>query len=112
LSLRAPDMSSDMGLFAASEEAADSNGSEHMAVGWEDPLGLCGATGPSRMAAYVAPPSGGPSCRLLTAASSPVTDGNAGRGADPAPVAGRLLADSVDSPELASSLVFCLPATS
>ena len=61
-------------------------------------------------AAYVTPPSGGPSCRLPTAASSPVTDEIAGKGSDRAPGAGRLLAGSIESPELASSLALRLPA--
>jgi len=57
-----------------------------------------GATAPANTAAYVTPPSGCPSCRLPTAASSPMTDEIAGRGADPAPGAGRLLAGSIESP--------------
>jgi hypothetical protein len=39
LSLRGPDMSLDIRLLADSEEAADSDGSESMAVGLSDPLG-------------------------------------------------------------------------
>jgi hypothetical protein len=39
LSLRGPNMSSDMRRLAHSEEAADSDGSESMAVGLSDPLG-------------------------------------------------------------------------
>jgi hypothetical protein len=73
-------------LLAASGETAGWDWSESMAVGLSDPLGWCGATDPTNTAAYVAPPSGGPSCRLPTATSSPVTDEIAGRGADPAPM--------------------------
>jgi len=39
-----------------------------------------------------------------------VTDGNAGNGADPASCSVRLLAGSIESPELASSLALGLPA--
>ena len=52
---------------------------------------------------YVAPPSGEPSCRLPTAACSPVADDVAGRGADPASGDGCLMAGSMESPELANS---------
>jgi hypothetical protein len=45
------------------------------------------------------------------AACSPVTVEVSGRGTDPAPGAGCLLAGSIESPELASSLVFRLPAS-
>ena len=62
-------------------------------------------------AAYVAPTPDGPGCRLLAAACSPVTIVVAGRGMDPAPVAGRRLPGSVESPELASSLALRLPAS-
>jgi hypothetical protein len=81
-------MSLDMRLIDVSGETAGSNGSGSIAV----------------------PPLGSPSCRLPTAASSPVTDEIAGRGADPAPGAGRLLTSSVEPPELASSLALRLPA--
>jgi len=104
VSLRGPDMSLDMGLLAVSDETAGSDMSESMAVGLSDPLGCLGATGPSNAAAYVTPPSGGPICRLPKAACSPVTEVKAGRGAHPAPGAGRLLAVSVEPPELTSSL--------
>jgi len=57
---------------------------------------------------YVAPPLDGLGCRMLAAACSPVTVEFAGRGTDPAPGAGRLLAGSVESPKLASSLTFRL----
>jgi len=50
-------------------------------------------------------------CQLPVAACSPVTVEVAGRGMDPAPGAGRLLAGSIESPELASSLAFGLPAS-
>ena len=84
---------------------------ESMAVGLSVPLGWDGATGPASTAAYVAPPPDGPCCRLPTATCSPVTDEFAGWGADPAPGAGRLLPGSIESPKLASSLVFHLPAS-
>ena len=64
--------------------------------------------GLANTAAYVTPPSGGPSCRLPMAASSPVTDKTAGRGVDPELGAGRLLAGSTEL--LASSLALRLPA--
>jgi len=67
--------------------------------------------GPASTAAYVAPPPDGVGCRLLTAACSPVTDEFADRGVDPAPGAGHLLADSIESPDHASSLALCLPAS-
>jgi hypothetical protein len=91
-------------LFAVSGDTAGSDWSESMAVGLSDPLGLCGATDPASTAAYFDSPPGGPSCRLPTTTSSPVTDEMAGRGADPAPGAGRLLACSDKPPELTSSL--------
>ena len=59
---------------------------------------------PPKTAAYVTPPSGGPSCRLPPASSSPVTLEFEGKGLDLAPGAGRVLAGSVELPELASSL--------
>jgi len=55
--LRGPDMSVDVGLCAVSEETAGSDGSDPLAVGLSDPLGLCGAVGAATTAAYVAPPS-------------------------------------------------------
>jgi len=76
------------------------------------PLGLCGAAGAATTAVYVAPPSGDPSCRPPVAACSPVAPVEvASSGADPAPGAGRLVAGSEESPELASSLALRLPAT-
>jgi hypothetical protein len=92
LPLRGPDVSLDMRLFAVSAETADSDGSESMASGLSGPLGCCGATSPANTAAYVAPPSDGPSCRLPMAASSPVTDENAGSSAVPVSGAGHLFA--------------------
>jgi hypothetical protein len=100
LSLRGPDMLLDMRLLTVSGETAVSDGSDSMAVGLSDPLGWNGATGPAKAAAYVTPPSGGTSCRLHVAACSPVAEEVAGRGADPAVGAGRLLAGSDESPEL------------
>jgi hypothetical protein len=86
-----------MRLFAVSVKVADSAGSESMAVGLSSPLGSYGATPPANMAAYVAPPSYGPSCGLPMAACLPVTGENAGRGTDPVPGAGRLLVGSIES---------------
>ena len=96
MSLSGPDISLDyMRLEVVSEEIAGSDPSEPLAVGVSDPLGLFAATGPA-----------------TTAACSPVTsDEVAGRGADPAPGAGRLLAGSNELPELASSLALRLPAS-
>ena len=82
-----------------------------MAVGLNGPLDWDGATGPANEAAYVAPLPDGPGCRLPVAAYSPVIVEFAGRGADPASGSGRLLAGSIKSPELASSLAFRFPAS-
>jgi len=79
--LRGPDLSSDMRRFGVSVETP----------------------------AYVVPTPDGRGCRLLKAACSPVAEMLAGRGLDPAPVAGRRLAGSEESPELASSLALRLP---
>jgi hypothetical protein len=112
LPLRGPDMSLDMHLFAFSDETTGSDGSEPMDVGLSGPLRRDGAAGPTKTAAYVAPPSVDPSCQLQVAACSPVTAGApAGRGADPSSGAGRRLAGSKDSPELTSSLALRLPAS-
>jgi hypothetical protein len=46
------------------------------------------------------------------AACPPVTEENVDRGADPVPGAGRLLAGSIESPELISLLALRLPAAS
>ena len=74
-------MSVDIRLLNVSGETTISDSSESMAVGLSDPRGLNRATVPAKTNAYVAPPSGGPSCRLQEAASSPVTaDALAGRG--------------------------------
>ena len=108
--LRGPDMSLDMRLEGVCIETPDSEGSESMAVGLRVPLGRDGAALAANTAAYVAPTPDGPGCRLLAAACSPVTEVVAGRGTDPTPVAGRRLAGSELSPELASSLAFRLPA--
>jgi hypothetical protein len=83
-----------------------------MAVDLSGPLGSDGTTGPTKTAAYVAPPSGGPSCRLQVAACSPVTfDALAGKGADTSSGVGRRLAGSKISPELPSSLALRLSAS-
>ena len=99
---------SDMRRFGVSVEAPDSE--ESMAVGLSVPLGRDGAALAASTAAYVAPTPDEPGCRLLAAACSPVTEVVAGRGLDPAPVAGRRLAGSEESPELTSSLALRLPA--
>jgi len=105
-------MSVDMRLGAVSEETAGSDGSDPLAVGLSGPLGLCGAAGAATTAAYVAPPSEDPSCRLPEAACSPVAlVDDAGSGAGPSPGAGRRVAGSEVSPELASSLALRFPAT-
>jgi len=52
-------MSLNMRLLTVSDETAGSGGSESMAVGLSKQLGSNGATGPSKAAAYVTPPSGG-----------------------------------------------------
>jgi hypothetical protein len=105
-------MSLDMRLFAVSYETAGSDVSEPMAVGMSGPLGRDGAMGLTKTAAYVAPPSGDPSCRLQVAACSTVTAGAvAGRGVDPSSGAGRRLSGSIDSSEVASSLALRLPAS-
>ena len=82
-----------------------------MAVGLSGPLGLDGAMDLANRAAYVAPPPDGPGCRLPAAACSLVTVEVAYSSTDPAPGAGLLLAGSIESPELASSLAFRLPAS-
>jgi len=104
-------MSVDMSPGAVSEETAGSDGSDPLAVGLSGPLGLCGAAGAATTAAYVAPPSGNPRCRPPVTACSPVDPVDvAGNGADPSPGAGRLVAGSEESPELANSLAFRFPA--
>jgi hypothetical protein len=109
LPIRGPDMSLDMRLLAVSDATAVSEGSEPMAVGLSGPLGWDRATGPAKTAAYIAPPTRRPSCRLQVAACSPLTgDALAGRGADPSPGAVRRLVGSSNSPELASSVGFTL----
>jgi len=78
-------------------------------VGLSVPLGRDGAALAANTAAYLA--RSGPGCRLLEAACSPVTYVVAGRGLDPAQVAGRRLAGSEESPDLARSLALRLPAS-
>jgi len=109
LPLRGPDMSLDMRRLGVSVEKPDSEDSESMAVCLSVPLGRDGDALVANTAAYVAPTPDGPGCRLLEAACSPVADVVAGRGLDPAPVAGRRLAGSEESPELASSVALRLP---
>jgi len=105
-------MSLVMRLLVFFSETPGSDVSEFMAMGLSGPIGRNGATGPANTAAYVAPPSDGPGCRLPIAACLPMTDETAGRSADLAPGAGRLLAASIESPELARSLALRLPASS
>ena len=93
-------MSLDMRLLVVSDE-----------LELERPTWLSRATGPASTTAYVSPLPDGPGCRLPTAACSPVSDEFAGRGADPAPGPGRLLAGSIESPEHTSSLALLLPAS-
>jgi len=61
-------MSLYISLFVVSDETADSDTFESMAVDLSEPLGWNGATVPASAAAHVAPPSGGPSCLLPIAA--------------------------------------------
>ena len=73
---RGPGMSSrDMRLVAAPEEAAGSEWSEPLAWGLWGPFACCGPARPTTTAAYASPPSVGPSCRLLSAASAPWSPG-------------------------------------
>ena len=83
-----------------------------MAVGFNVPFGWNVETDPANTAEYVAPTPDGPGCRLLEASFQPMTAVFVGWGKKPAPGAGRLLADSMESPELASSLAFVLQARS
>ena len=80
-------------------------------MGLSVPLSSDGAALAANTAAYVAPTPDGLGCRLLAAACSPVAAVVTGRGVDPAPVAGRRLAGSEESPELASSLALRLPVS-
>ena len=69
LSLSGVDMSLViMRLGIVSEEAVRLDGSESLAMGTSDPLGLFWATGLATVTAYIAPPPGSPSCWLQTAA--------------------------------------------
>ena len=108
LSVIRKDTSIHIRLFVFSDDIPGSNISESTAVGLSDELGWSGATDPGSTALYFTPSSDGPSCGLPTAACLSVIDGIAGRGADQAPDAGRLLAVSIEPPELASSLDLCL----
>jgi hypothetical protein len=108
--LRDPDMSEDMRLFAASDEAADSDVSKSMAVGLSVPLAREGATHVAKTAAYEAPTPIASRCWLLLAASSPVTE-LTGSGPNPASGAGRLAAGSEKSPEPDGSEALRLPAS-
>ena len=90
----------------------NSEGSESMAVSLSVPIGSEGAAFAASTAAYVAPSPDGPGCRLLAAACSPVPAIFAGRGVDPAPVAGGQFAGSAEPLELARSLALRLHASS
>jgi hypothetical protein len=111
LPLRGLDMSLDTRLFAVSVETVDSDGSESIAVGLSGPFSSCGVRSTANTASYYAPPSDGPSCRLPMAACSPVTRKSEGISADKVSGAGRLLAGSVESPKLSSSLALGFPAS-
>lgn len=86
-----------------------------MAVGFSDPLGLIVTTDPANTAVYVSPPSGRGRGRFASCGLQLVRQGtqvkSPGRVADPVPGARRLLASWNESPELASSLAFRLPAS-
>jgi len=101
-------MSIDMRLLTVSDETGGFGRVRIHGCGRELPTWLKRGNGPGHTAAYVTPPSEGPSCRLPTAAISPVTDEIACRGAEPASVAGHLLAGSIVLPVLASSLALSL----
>jgi len=112
LSLRGPDMLLDMCLLAAFGETAGSDGSGPVAVALSELFGWSGATDPAKAATYVTPPLGDTSCQLRDAVCSPtIADALLGRGADPAPSAGRLLLGSEKSPGLVSSLALHLPTS-
>ena len=72
-----------------------------MAVSLSVPPGRDEATDPGNTAVYVAPTPDGPGCWLPEAAFAPIFASVTGRGKDPASCAGRLLAGSMESPELA-----------
>ena len=106
--LRRPDMLN-MRRLGVSVETPDSE--ESMAVGFSVPLGSDGAASAAKTAAYVAPTTDGPGCRLLAAARSSVAAVFSGRGVDPTPIAGRRFAGTTEPTELASSLALRLPTS-
>jgi hypothetical protein len=81
---------------------------------WTEPVatGLCRSLGgparPVTTATYANPPSAGPSCRLPSAASSPVEPWLAGPSLNKCPGAGRRLEGSYEPSELESSSAFLL----
>jgi len=102
-------MSLDMRLLAVSNETASSKSPALVAVGVSDPIVTVGAMGSANTTAYVTPSSGGPSCRLLAAASSPVTgDALTGRCVGQEVGPGRRFAGSNDSPDVSGALAFAL----
>ena len=72
--LRGREMSEDMQLVAASEEAAGSDESEPLAWSSSGPLGCFETACLGTTAAYAGPPSAEPRCRLISAAHSPSAD--------------------------------------
>jgi hypothetical protein len=109
LSIKDPGMSLDMRLLAVSDERAGSKSSELVAVGVSEPLVTVMATDSSDSTAYVTPLSGGPSCRLLAAACSPVIcNALAGRGVSREAGPGRRFAGSNNSPDITNALALRL----
>ena len=101
---RGPDMSvRDMPLVVASDESVDSKRSEPLAWGLCGPLGCSGPVRPDTTAAYASPPTVGPSCRLLSAASSHVEPLSSGLIRTDDRRAGRLLPGSDEPSNLESS---------
>lgn len=99
---RGPDMyPRDICLVAASGKAAGSEWNEPLARGLCDPLGE--PARPATTAAYASPPSAGTSCRLPSAASSPVKPWLAGPSTNRCPGVGRRLAGSDKPSELENS---------
>ena len=109
--LRDPDMSLGMRLIVFSIETPGSDGSESMAVGLSGPLDQDRETGPVNTTAYVTPFPDGFGCRLPSAAFSLVNFEFAGRRADRPPGAVHLFTRSFESPALAISFDFRLPAS-
>jgi len=94
--------------MAASAEAAGSYWFQPLAGGLCSPLGCCGPVRPATTAAYASPPLVGSSCRLLSAASSPVELWAAGPSPNRFPCAGQQLEGSDRPSGLESSSAFLL----